>query len=162
MMGVVANSPIDVLGFSHICVAVSDAEASLRFYRDLLGMNVFFDIGLEGESMEAVTGEAGAKGRMIGGLLGGTVVELLEFGHRELERRAERANLGYTNMSLSVADLDAAHRTIRDAGYEPEQEPVDIGGVRMFFVRDPDGTPVELVEYPNRERTSAEMWGAAG
>ena len=38
----------------------------------------------------------------------------------------------------------------------------DIGGVRMFFVRDPDGTPVELVEYPNLERTSAEMWGATG
>jgi catechol 2,3-dioxygenase-like lactoylglutathione lyase family enzyme len=47
------------------------------------------------------------------------------------------------------------------AGYEPEQQPVEIGGVRMFFVRDPDGTPVEFVSYPGGEQTSAQMWGYA-
>lgn len=153
-----ASEPLNLLGFSHICVAVSDAERSLDFYRGLLGMDVFFDVSLDGESMEAVTGEAGAKGRMIGGLLGGTVVELLEFSHRQLDPAADRARLGYTNISLSVADLDAAYDQVASAGYKPEQAPVEIGGVRMFFVRDPDGTPIEFVEYPNRERTSEEMW----
>jgi glyoxylase I family protein len=38
---------------------------------------------------------------------------------------------------------------------------VEIGGVRMFFVRDPDGTPVEFVSYPGGEQTSAQMWGYA-
>lgn len=153
--------PIGITGFSHVCIAVSDAEASLRFYRDLLGLDVFFDVELDGAPMEVVTGEAGARGRMIGGMLGGTVVELLEFGHRRLARRDETA-LGYTNISLSVRDIDAALAAVTAAGARPEQEPVDIGGVRMFFVRDPDGTPVEFVCYPNGERTSAQMWGYAG
>src|SRR4051812_4409566 len=160
--GAMASEPVEVLGFSHVCIAVSDAERSLGFYRDLLGMHVFFDVSLDGPSMEAVTGEADAAGRMVGGLLGGTVVELLEFSHRALASGGAggHARLGYTNLSLSVRDLDEAHRRFAAAGVAPEQEPVEIGGVRMFFVRDPDGTPVELVQYPNGERTSAEMWGA--
>jgi glyoxylase I family protein len=151
--------PIDLLGFSHICIAVSDAEASLRFYRDVLGLEVFFDIELGGPPMEAVTGEVGARGRMIGGMLGGTAVELLELAHRGLEKQQTDVKLGYTNISLSVRDIDATLAAITAAGVQPEQQPVDIGGVRMFFVRDPDGTPVEFVSYPNGERTSAEMWG---
>lgn len=150
--------PIGIIGFSHVCVAVSDAEASLRFYRDVLGLDVFFDVELDGPSMEAVTGESGARGRMIGGMLGGTVVELLEFSHRSFAKRSENA-LGYTNISLSVRDIDAALAAITAAGLQPEQRPVEIGGVRMFFVRDPDGTPVEFVSYPNGERTPAQMWG---
>jgi catechol 2,3-dioxygenase-like lactoylglutathione lyase family enzyme len=30
----------------------------------------------------------------------------------------------------------------------PLQRPVGVGGVRMFFVADPDGTPIELIEFP--------------
>lgn len=151
-----------LLGFSHICVAVSNVERSLEFYRGLLGLDVFFDVELAGDSMAAVTGETGAKGRMVGGLLGGTVIELLEFSHRRLDPAANRARLGYTNISLSVADLNAAHDQVVSAGYRPEQGPVEIGGVRMFFVQDPDGTPIEFVEYPNGERTSEEMWRPKG
>jgi glyoxylase I family protein len=152
------QQPIGIIGFSHICIAVSDAERSLRFYRDLLGLDVFFDVELEGSSMEAVTGEVGARGRMIGGMLGGTVVELLEFAHRGLAQQPE-TRLGYTNISLSVRDIDAAVAAITAAGLQPEQQPVEIGGVRMFFVRDPDGTPIEFVSYPKGERSSAQMWG---
>jgi glyoxylase I family protein len=152
--------PIGIVGFSHVCIAVSDAATSLRFYRDVLGFDVFFDVELEGPPMEVVTGEDGARGRMIGGMLGGTVVELLEFKHRSFARHPENT-LGYTNISLSVGDIDAALAAIAAAGLQPEQQPVDIGGVRMFFIRDPDGTPIEFVSYPNGERTSAQMWGYA-
>ncbi|HZC11465.1 MAG TPA: VOC family protein [Mycobacterium sp.] len=150
-----------IIGFSHVCIAVSDMEASLPFYRDVLGLGVFFDIELEGPSMEVVTGEPGARGRMVGGMLGGTVVELLEFAHRSFHAPSEPM-LGYTNISLSVRDIDATLAAVTAAGYEPEQQPVEIGGVRMFFVRDPDGTPIEFVSYPNGEQTSAQMWGFTG
>jgi glyoxylase I family protein len=105
-----------------------------------------------------VTGEPGARGRMVGGMLGGTVVELLEFAHRNLDRQPETV-LGYTNISLSVRDLDETLAAVTAAGYEPEQQAVEIGGVRMFFVRDPDGTPIEFVSYPNGKQSSAQMWG---
>jgi hypothetical protein len=28
----------------------------------------------------------------------------------------------------------------------------------MFFVRDPDGTPIEIIQYPNGATTSAQRW----
>jgi glyoxylase I family protein len=152
---------IGIIGFSHVCIAVSDMEASLPFYRDVLGLGVFFDLELEGSSMEVVTGEPGARGRMVGGMLGGTVVELLEFAHRSF-RPSSETMLGYTNISLSVRDVDETLAALAAAGVRAEQQPVEIGGVRMFFVRDPDGTPIEFVSYPNGERTSAQMWGYTG
>jgi hypothetical protein len=33
---------------------------------------------------------------------------------------------------------------------------VALGGVRMFFVGDPDGTPLELIEFPNGALSSAD------
>ena len=43
-------------------------------------------------------------------------------------------------------------------GYQPDQEPFEIGRVRIFFVKDPDGTPVEFIELlPGRVRSTYEM-----
>jgi hypothetical protein len=60
-------------------------------------------------------------------------------------------------VSLSVTDLDETHRRIKDSGYIPDQEPFEIEGVRMFFVKDPDGTPIEFIELPNGVRSTYEM-----
>ena len=143
--------------FSHLCIGVSDIERSLGFYQRVLGFDVVFDVELEGGSLDAVTGQGGSKGRMVGGLVGGVMVELLALG--STGRSAAGPHVGYTNMSFSVRDLDAAHAQVVALGARPAQEPVEIGGVRMFFVQDPDGTPIELVEYPHGERNSAELWG---
>ena len=152
------SAALPILGFSHLCVGVSDIELSLDFYRRLLGFHVVFDVELEGGSLESVTGTSGAKGRMVGGLIGGTMIELLALGN--LSPVHSGPHLGYTNMSFSVVNLSEAHRRVLELGFKPTTEPVDIGGVRMFFVNDPDGTPIELVEYPNGEKDSAELWGA--
>ncbi|OBK54034.1 lactoylglutathione lyase [Mycobacterium sp. 1081908.1] len=58
---------------------------------------------------------------------------------------------------MRVPDLDDANRRIAAAGYPPDQEPFEIGGVRMFFVKDPDGTPVEFIELPDGARSTYEM-----
>ena len=142
--------------FSHICVRVSDVALSLDWYRDSLGFDVVFDVELTGESLDTVTGEGSAAGRMVGGLVGGTVIELLQIASEGAAPTARSgASLGYTNISVSVPDLDAARALVAD------QEPgpiVDIGGVRMFFLADPDGTAVEVIEFPGDASTSAELW----
>ena len=95
---------------------------------------------------------------MVGGLLGGLMVELLSLGAEPAtDKPARRGITGIQNVSLSVVDLDDTHRRIREAGYTPEQDPFEIGGVRMFFVKDPDGTPVEFIELPGGVRSTYEM-----
>jgi catechol 2,3-dioxygenase-like lactoylglutathione lyase family enzyme len=74
-----------------------------------------------------------------------------------VDKPFRRGITGIQNISLSVIDLDDTHRRIRQAGYQPDQDPFEIGGVRMFFVKDPDGTPVEFIELPGGVRSTYEM-----
>jgi glyoxylase I family protein len=99
---------------------------------------------------------------MVGCLVpGGVTIELLWFAHRaEAGPQARRAT-GYTNISLAVADLDAAYAALEARGVRPLQRPVEVGGVRMFFVADPDGTPIELIEFPGGALSSAQHNGVA-
>jgi glyoxylase I family protein len=149
---------LDFRDFSHVTVRVSDMERSLAFYRDGLGLRVIFDVSLDGAGLEAVTGSKGSKGRMVGLLVPGAgrvSVELLGFDHPKSERPPQGRFTGYSNISLSVDDLDAAHAECVARGLRPLQKPVDVGGVRMFFLADPDGTPIELIEFPHGATTSA-------
>ena len=98
-------------------------------------MDVVFDVELEGAGLETVTGGRADNGRMVGGLIGGTMVELLSLG--AVPGSPVGPHIGYTNT------------------------PVDIGGVRMLFVHDPDGTPIELVELPGGATTTDQMWRAS-
>lgn len=87
------------------------------------------------------------------------MIELLSLGGSKQAQAATRRGIaGIQNVSLSVTDLDDTYRRIKEAGYEPDQPPFEIGGVRMFFVKDPDGTPVEFIELPGGARSTYEMY----
>lgn len=147
------------VSFCHLVVGVTDMDRALAFYRDVLGMEVVFETLISGEPFDAVLhAKRQQEGRVVGGLLGGLMVELLSLGGPPAaDKPARRSITGIQNLSLSVIDLDDTHRRISDAGYQPDQEPFEIGGVRMFFVKDPDGTPVEFIELPDGARSTYEM-----
>jgi catechol 2,3-dioxygenase-like lactoylglutathione lyase family enzyme len=148
--------------FSHLVIGVTDMDRALSFYQGLLGMDVVFDQAMSGEPFAAALGSTALgsatsqDGRVVGGLVGGVMVELLSLGAAPTSA-GRRPFLGNQNISLSVPDLDATYRSVVAAGYEPEQEPFAIAGVRMFFVKDPDGMPVEFIEFPGTARTSYEL-----
>jgi catechol 2,3-dioxygenase-like lactoylglutathione lyase family enzyme len=150
---------LDDVSFCHLVVGVTDMDRALAFYRDVLGMDVVFETLISGESFDAVLhAKRKQEGRVAGGLLGGLMIELLSLGPKPAtDKPARRGITGIQNVSLSVTDLDHTHRRISDAGYPPEQQPFEIGGVRMFFVKDPDGTPVEFIELPNGARSTYEL-----
>jgi glyoxylase I family protein len=151
------QQPLAVQNFSHICIGVSDIEASLAFYTGVLGMDVVFDVELEGAGLDSVTGGAAQQGRMIGGLIGAAMVELLSLG--AVPDCPSGPHLGYTNISFRVDDLDATYDAVthRHPGVRADP-PVDIGGVRMFFIYDPDGTPIELLELPAGVTSTVQLW----
>jgi catechol 2,3-dioxygenase-like lactoylglutathione lyase family enzyme len=147
------------VSFCHLVIGVTDMDRALAFYRDALGMEVVFESLISGEPFDAVLhAKRKQEGRVVGGLLGGLMVELLSLGSvPSADKPARRGITGIHNVSLSVPDLDDTHRRITAAGYVPDQAPFEIGGVRMFFVKDPDGTPVEFIELPNGARSTYEM-----
>lgn len=148
---------IAVQNFSHVCIGVSDIEAALTFYTAVLGMDVVFDVELEGAGLDSVTGGAAQKGRMVGGLIGAAMVELLSLG--AVPECPSGPHLGYTNVSFRVDDLDATYDAVRRHHPDVRADPaVDIGGVRMFFIYDPDGTPIELLELPGGVSSTVQLW----
>jgi catechol 2,3-dioxygenase-like lactoylglutathione lyase family enzyme len=153
------DAVVQDVSFCHLVVGVTDMDRALAFYRDVLGMEVIFETLISGEPFDAVLhAKRKQAGRVVGGLLGGLMVELLSLGAKPTaDEPARRGITGIQNVSLSVTDLNDTHRRISDAGYPPDQEPFEIGGVRMFFVKDPDGTPVEFIELPNGVRSTYEM-----
>ncbi|WP_082984632.1 MULTISPECIES: VOC family protein [unclassified Mycobacterium] len=153
------KSVLDDVSFCHLVVGVTDMDRALAFYRDVLGMEVVFETLISGEPFDAVLhATRKQEGRVVGGLLGGLMIELLSIGANPPDHKpARRGITGIHNVSLSVTDLDDTHRRVIDAGYTPDQVPFEIGGVRMFFVKDPDGTPVEFIELPNGARSTYEM-----
>jgi catechol 2,3-dioxygenase-like lactoylglutathione lyase family enzyme len=143
-----AGSGLDTQ-FSHVVIAVSDMDRALAFYRDVLDMDVVFDQELAGEPFS---------GRAIGGLVGGTSIELLRLpGQRADDSPTAYKPVGLQVISFSVPDLDHAHQTIRAAVGDRAQDPFEIEGVRMFFVTDPDGTVIEFVQFPDGARNPAEL-----
>lgn len=147
------------LRFCHLVVGVTDMDRALDFYRGLLGMDVVFDQLISGEPFDAVLHSSRQQeGRVVGGVVGGVVLELLSLGaSSKAGSAAKRGIVGNQNIALSVSDLDATYRAVIEAGFQPVQEPFAIDRVRMFFVNDPDGTAVEFVEFPGGARSSYEM-----
>jgi len=155
-------SELTDLRFCHLVVGVTDMDRALSFYRGLLGMDVVFDRLISGESFDAALhASRKQEGRVVGGVIGGLMIELLSLGgSKPAEAPKRRGVVGIQNVSLSVTDLDDTYRRITEAGYEPDQKPFEIAGVRMFFVKDPDGTPVEFIELPGGARSTYEMYRA--
>lgn len=60
---------------------------------------------------------------------------------------------GMDHVCFVVKDLDAAYRRVKGRGVKIHTEPLDYNGSRMFYVRDPVGAMVQVVE-PRWARTS--------
>ena len=73
--------PLAGLRFSHLVVGVTDMDRALGFSRGLLGMDVVFDQAMSGEPFDHALGGSGEhRGRVVGGLVGGVLLELLSLG----------------------------------------------------------------------------------
>ena len=101
-----------------------DYEASVAFYRDVLGLHIF---------REWATGTVFFLG---GGLL-------------ELSRSAGRVTDDKLSLWLHVRDVDAEFNRLAGAGVEVVEAPVDEPwGLREARIRDPDGLMLVLIEIP--------------
>lgn len=144
-----------ITGVSHVSINVSDMDRSIAFYRDTFGWEQLFDEHMEGPSFDAITGVKGAAGRAVGGRIRNIRVELMCFNFTSSEPPGR--GLGLRVLSMEVDDADAAYRDLKAAGATVASPPVEVHGTRMFFVIDPDGQGVEMVEYIK----GGPAWGGA-
>ena len=148
------TAPIRVLSTGHTGITVSDLDRSIRFYRDLLQCEVSPPVRAEGPFFETVTGVSGCQIDVAFARVPGHVIELLCYRNPPSEPSTLRAcNPGFMHVCLKVSDLDRVVELVRSAGFEPvgpiqQAHGGPVSGLKVVYVRDPDGVVLELIEEP--------------
>lgn len=144
----------------HTGFTVADLDRSLRFYRDLLGLETVAEQEKQGGYLAAIVGHPDAHVRMAHLRVPGDahVVELFEYLAPEGGRAGalDPADVGTSHLCFVVDDLQALYDRLRGAEVDSFVSPpvdVDTGinrGGCALYLRDPDGIPVELFQPPRR------------
>jgi catechol 2,3-dioxygenase-like lactoylglutathione lyase family enzyme len=142
---------VSVKCIRHTGIVVSRMEPSLRFYRDLLGMQVWDDFHGSGPMFESLTAVPGAHIRMVKlrSQQGGSI-ELLQYLNcpQDVPPPVRSCDVGCNHVALEVEDLDGLYARLRQEGIEFNSPPVTTsnGGFKVAYCRDPEGVILELVE----------------
>jgi catechol 2,3-dioxygenase-like lactoylglutathione lyase family enzyme len=145
------------LGIDHTAIVVADTEASLQFYRDLLGMDVGGESENYGTEQEHLNNVHGARLRITSlHAADGPEIEFLEYLAPRDGRpfpADERANdLLHWQTKLRSSNADETAQRLR-AVHAPFVSPGvvatgkgELGFAKGFLVRDPDGHVMEVVQ----------------
>lgn len=145
----------------HTSFTVSDLDSSVRFYTELLGLELRARQEQDNEYTRRLVGHPDARLRVAqlavpGGrrTRSGHVLELVQYlapPGRALELATP--NVGVAHLAFEVDDLEPIHDRLARAGVTFVSDPVDISegvnrGGRTVYLRDPDGITLELVQPP--------------
>ncbi len=136
----VGSGGVRVTGLDHIVLMSADVERSVAFYRDVLGCAV--------ERLEEWR-EGRAPFPSVR-LSPATLIDVFAGGAEGVGGSSER-NLDHFCLTVEADDLAAVAQRLRDAGVTVESGPVTrwgaLGDGTSIYLRDPDGTVIELKVY---------------
>jgi catechol 2,3-dioxygenase-like lactoylglutathione lyase family enzyme len=147
------------LGIDHTAIVVSDTEASLKFYRDVLGLAVAGGSVNYGTEQARLNNVRGARVRItaLRAPRGGIGVEFLEYLAPRDGRPApadKRANdLVHWQTGLVTENSEGLAELLRRGPYSfvsdglTALDPARLGFRRGFLVADPDGHVMRVAEY---------------
>jgi glyoxylase I family protein len=117
--------PSFVTQIDHVSVVITDVERSRRFYRDLLGLR---------EIARPKTFDF--------------VVVWYDLGnmHLHLLLKDRPDTISPRHFALRVADVAAAREWFRSQGVSVD-ETTPIPGADRFFIHDPDGNRIEIIQW---------------
>lgn len=115
---------------AHICLLTRDLDATLRFYRDALGLPVRFTFERDGR----VVGYYLALG-------GDTFLEMFESAD------AEAVNRSLHHFCLETNDLDGLIERLSEHGVPHTEKVMGADHTWQCWFTDPDGNQLEVQEY---------------
>jgi glyoxylase I family protein len=144
----------------HVNLVVDDMPGMIRFYRDVLGLQLTRQVTIGGPWIDAVTGLAGAEADVAFlELPSGPSIELLHYRTPKGKRpngQGDPNALGLRHFAFRVHDIDRLAAAIKSAGVallsevqEVPQAQVDFAAQRkrLVYFRDPEGNLLELCQF---------------
>lgn len=140
-------------------MTVADADRSIEFYSRLLSFEKISDVELEGSDYEHLEGVFGLHMRVVGMRLGNESIELTEYlapKGRPVAIDSHSNDRWFQHIAIITSDMDRAYAWLRQNRVEcvssaPQTLPSYIkpaAGIRAFYFEDPDGHPLEVLEFP--------------
>jgi len=153
-----SRNELRVISADHTGITVSNLERSLAFWRDVLGFEFSHTAHQKGEFAEQITGVEGAELKLaVLKTPGGHKIELLEYLAPADRKRTNfrPCDVGSVHVALLVEDLDAALDRIAVSGWKTAGQTQILtkgpnAGKRVVYVRDPDGTTIELMQIAKK------------
>ena len=122
-----------IKGQHHIAINASERERTVTFYRDVLGFEVESEVIRPND-------------RMIFMCAHGIMLEIF-IDPTCPPRVSEPEAMGLRHLCFHATELEKEHERVKALGYEPEEIRLHPGTpYRLFFVKDPDGLPIEFHE----------------
>jgi len=161
VVALVGLRPVEaqVVAVDSVGVTVADMDRSLAFYRDVLGFQPVSDLEVSGDEWERFQGVFGLRVRIVRLRLGDETLELTEYvapAGRPIPADARSNDRWFQHVAIIVSDMDRAYKQLRDhrvvhASPAPQRLPdwnPAAGGIRAFYFKDPDGHPLEVLQFP--------------
>jgi catechol 2,3-dioxygenase-like lactoylglutathione lyase family enzyme len=140
-------------------MTVSDMDRAVDFYSKVLTFEKTSDLEVHGEDFEKLQGVFGSRLRIVRMRLGDEEIELTEYlapRGRPVPFDSRSNDLWFQHIAIIVSDMDAAYSKLREhkvqhASPAPQRLPdwnPNAGGIEAFYFKDPDGRPLEILEFP--------------
>ena len=150
------GQPFRIKRVDHTGFTVSSLEKSLAFWVDFLGFRHLYTWAFETSPfIEELVGVPGAALRIAMVEGPGHMIELLEYtspgGRQTYKPRS--CDVGSVHLGFYVENMDALLARVAGAGWRPigNVQTVESGeraGLRLIYLRDPDGITIELLQLP--------------
>jgi len=140
-------------------LTVADMPRSVEFYTTVLNFIQETDDELADAAVEELQGVFGARIRVVRLRLGEERLQLTQYlapRGRPAPADARSNDHWFQHVAIIVSDMDRAYARLRQFGVQhsstgPQTLPATIpaaAGIRAFYFRDPDGHPLEILQFP--------------
>jgi len=125
-----------ITGISHFAITCKEIDKSIDFYTRILGLSEAFRMNNDDGSLWMVYLKTGSD----------DFIELFTNGGDQLEIPKNAS--GYKHLCLWVDDLDATLLDLKARGLDVDPKGAKIGRskCKQFFIADPDGVRIELMQ----------------
>ncbi|WP_455367246.1 VOC family protein [[Eubacterium] cellulosolvens] len=136
----------------HVAIIVKDVERSIKFYRDILGLELLYTTSAKGEELSKGVGLKNAELKTAMFRTGNNLIEVTAYINPK-GRPQDRlpCDLGQMHVAFKVKNLIKLYEELRNKGVQFNTPPNVVkegpmkGWVWTYF-KDPDGALLELVE----------------
>ena len=158
-LALIAPAAAQVSAVDSVSMTVSDMDRAVAFYSGVLTFEKVSDVEVAGNAYEHLQGVFGLRMRVVRMRLGGESLELVEFlapRGRPIPVTSRSNDRWFQHVAIIVSDMAKAYRRLRENKVEhassgpqrlPDWNP-NAGGIWAFYFKDPDGHPLEVLEFP--------------